>query len=103
MFKKPIRLFLLGLTLFVLAFGVFDSGRLPLPPRVASWAGLISLFLSLLLALSAVIKGVRQIKRKENGFIYNLIAIIGSILILILLIFWGALLLSLYTGFPIRD
>jgi len=61
-----------------------------------NWLSVIGLLISFVFSVLAAVKGVREIKNKENSFIYNLIAIIGSTLILMFFIFWAVLIISLY-------
>jgi hypothetical protein len=54
---------------------------------------------STIFTLLAVIKGIRSIKRKEKGFIYNLIAVIGSTTIIVLWVYWVFELYTIYRAF----
>jgi hypothetical protein len=104
MTKRPIGDFLIGLTLLILAFKGARFFRLFLPSTAINWLCLVCFLLSFVFALLAVIKGVKEIKIKENSFVFNLIAILGSTLILIISIFWTILLLTLIIGgFPNRS
>ena len=94
MLRRPINNFLVALILFLVFF--VGENKVPLMykslPGWLIWAGV---FFSFLYASFSVIKGVKQIKKKENYFTYDLIAIIGGTLILPVFLFIGILFLAL--------
>ncbi len=89
--KKPIADFLIALSLLIIAFWGVDFISPHFNEATNNYIFFIGLLLSFLFALRGAIRGVKDIKRKESSFIYNLIAIIGSTLILCLLLFIGSL------------
>jgi hypothetical protein len=98
MFHKPVGYFLIGLTLFLLVFGVLTSNTFGMPQVTMDWLSIVCLLVSQLFAWMAVIKGIRLNKKKEKGFALNLAAIIGSSVIILLFVYWLGLLLYLLYG-----
>jgi hypothetical protein len=96
MFHKPIGYFLIGLILFLLAIGILNFSAVLIGQVAANWLAIVCLLASQLFVWMAVIKGIGSIKRKENGSIYNLIAVIGSVSIIILAMYWTFTLYTLY-------
>jgi len=104
MMNKALNNFLISLILLIVIFQVSYHIPLNLPARLSNWLRSIGIILSFIFSFLAVTKGVKKIKSKENSFIYNLIAIIGSTIILIIISFWAVLLISLnFGGFPNQD
>jgi hypothetical protein len=95
MFRKPIGYFFIGLALFLFVFGILTTRSILLPNGVANWLAFVSFLTSLLFSLLAVIKGIRLFRRKENGLALNLVAIIGSSLIILFFIYSGIVLFLL--------
>ena len=100
MMDKAVSNFIVSLIIVIFVFQLSYFIPLNLPTRLSNWLRLLGLIVSFLFYIKAVLKGVKQIRSKENSFIYNLIAIIGGTLIFLVIIFWGALLLSLNGGLP---
>lgn len=96
MIGKAICNFIISLILVIFIFQLSYLIPLSLPDQISRWLRLFGLIISFLFSVSAMIKGVKQIRSKENSLIYNLIAIIGGIFLLI--VFWGVLLLFLNEG-----
>jgi amino acid transporter len=86
---ESLRSFLIALMLFVLCC-VF-GGYIPiqLRPYGYNWAAIFVLILSLVFAIMSIIKGIRNTRRKEDYDVYNAIAVIGSLLILLAIICIG--------------
>jgi hypothetical protein len=91
MFRKPIAYFIIGLVLFLLFYGML-TGSLRLFKTAGNWILIGCLLVSQFFSWMAVIKGFKLSKKKEGSFILNLIAFVGSLLIILLFIYWAIML-----------
>jgi hypothetical protein len=96
--KKPILSFVVAAVLMYLVFGKLDFLAFQLAPRLSDWLHLVGLAAAFTFSLISTIKGIKQIKQKENSFILNLIAIIGGTIIGLLILYWLLLILLLNVG-----
>ena len=104
MINTPIKSFLVSLLLILVTF-IGDSYMFRnLSPAKFRWVTSVFALTSYFLAWLAVVRGVKQIKNKKNSFLYNLIAIIGSTLIVIVFTYLIILFIILaMSGFPEQD
>jgi hypothetical protein len=102
--NKALISFLITILILIFTFQVSYYIPLDLPARLSDSLRTIALMTSFVLSIFAAITGVKEIKNKENSFIYNLIAIVGSTLIIIAIIGLGILLILLnLKGLPKQD
>ena len=83
MINAPIKSFLVSLLLILITFAGDSYIFRHLSPAKGEWVTSAFVYISYFMAWFAVIKGVKQIKNKRNSFLYNLIAIIGGTLLVI--------------------
>ncbi len=102
--KKPLPVFIISLILFLMTFTIGDFLHLELSYYLNNGVRLTCFALSVFGSIYALIKAVKEIKKKETPFVANLVAIIGSTLILCATLAWIYLLAALTIGgFPGQD
>lgn len=104
MINTPIKIFLVSLLLILITFADDSDMFREMSPAKFRWVTSIFVLTSYFLAWFAVVRGVKQIKNRRNSFLYNLIAIIGSTLIIIVFTYLIILFIVLaISGFPEGD
>ena len=99
-FRNSFGYFLVGLAFFIFIYGIIPVNALHLQPKTANWLGIVCLLNSQLFSWIALIKGIRSVKIKENSFASfasDVIAIVGSSIIILLFIYISGLFILWYS------